>query len=107
MKTKYIYHQLHSQVLLHRSHYLGKAREDLSLHKLFCSIKQRLKRPHDRSGTPFASQSCPYRLTQNMYVFQKEQHLAIDDTVHLEHRTEKPGKDFQSCKGQSLRTQRS
>lgn len=38
-----IYHQLYNQALLQRTHQIGKARKDLSLHKLFCSIKQIFK----------------------------------------------------------------
>lgn len=41
-----IYRQLYNQALLQRNHQIRKARDDLSLHKLFCSIKQTFKLPN-------------------------------------------------------------
>lgn len=40
-----IYCQLYNQALLQRNHQIRKAREDLSLCELFCSIKQTFKLP--------------------------------------------------------------
>lgn len=42
-----IYHQLYSQALLQKTE-VRKAREDLSLHMMFCSIKQTFKLPNCR-----------------------------------------------------------
>lgn len=47
-----------------------------------------------KTWTHFVSQSCPYNLTHNIYVFEKEQHLATDYTIRLEAQDmEEPGKE--------------